>query len=641
MEGRRALLEPKAFGRFVTALWAVYYSDEDPGISIDPIAPGVDKHLVRYLGQVVNSDLGRVMRVSDYTMKRWSVGTERPAIPGFRNPDDYSGDTRRVYLASSRFWLVPEGLRFGQAGPLLLFDSGRMTVRTEYLHSPGRADPANEAFAQWFTDNYNRIAENYPVFDELFDYAKMVGLAKYLKESGVPLHWFLMANKDLVLTEDSPSMVDALAKGSDYFKNVMIEGGVKLVQDESPGQYVYDAAVDSVMRSLAASGLGRGEVRGKRADGSLPIPERVLAKSFSWSDREYVVVPQHSLTTGRDRRGIRYQTDFALRCDGEPGLELVRYFNPDDRSGGEFGQGWHLLVPYRIEAADAETREFLNAVIPERVRLKHLVTGEEEILEFSTERYSISGYVPSSPEQSDAIGIFLMNDCSYRLADKLGNEFWFDPAGYLTDMLLGKNYRVSYAYEDGFCHEFVTSPYAIEPVEAEEVEFAGLHLPAHFRVTNASTDAEVLSFSEDAALVGYLPRDPSSSNYEILAVLSDGSFRLVDRAGNEAAFDASGRFNGLAFSPKGRMVRSIVAGDRRVGFSYALGSSGEFVISRARCTAPSRDGLPIAEATTLYQVNYEYDRVGRLEAVRGPRSLALGRESGGFGREAQRDRGEG
>ena len=77
---------PSNLGKFVTALWSVYYSEEDPGISIDPIGWGVDKQLVRYIGHVINTDLGRVMREADYLMKKWAVGTERKeaetATPG-------------------------------------------------------------------------------------------------------------------------------------------------------------------------------------------------------------------------------------------------------------------------------------------------------------------------------------------------------------------------------------------------------------------------------------------------------------------------------------------------------------------------------------------------------------------------------
>jgi hypothetical protein len=82
-ENKDAQIDVRKLRKFITALWAVYFSEEGPGISIDPIAPGVDKHLVRYIGKVINSDLGRVMRETDYLMKKWAVGTEKPEIERF------------------------------------------------------------------------------------------------------------------------------------------------------------------------------------------------------------------------------------------------------------------------------------------------------------------------------------------------------------------------------------------------------------------------------------------------------------------------------------------------------------------------------------------------------------------------------
>ena len=130
VDGQNAQLDPKTFRKFITALWAVYYSDQDPGISIDPIEWGGKDHVVRYIGRVINTDLGRVMREADYLMKKWAVGTERPNEPGFMNPDDVKGQKGGSYYgASSRFWFVPENMSFKRSGGALVFDQiGRAHV---------------------------------------------------------------------------------------------------------------------------------------------------------------------------------------------------------------------------------------------------------------------------------------------------------------------------------------------------------------------------------------------------------------------------------------------------------------------------------------------------------------------------------
>ena len=66
-------------------------------------------------------------------------------------------------------------------------------------------------------------------------------------------------------------------------------------------------------------------------------------------------------------------------------LELVRYFNPKQlEEEGEFGKGWHLLIPYRIKPSGDEKTQFKNVIIPEKIALKNLFTGQEEILTFDT-----------------------------------------------------------------------------------------------------------------------------------------------------------------------------------------------------------------------------------------------------------------
>src|SRR5271169_3504663 len=124
----------REFRKFVTAMWAVYFAKEGPGISIDPVAPGAEQQMVRYIGNVEFSDLGRVMREADYRMKKWAVGSERPDIPKFQSVDRLTKTNGLRYLgAARRFWFVPDNMTFRQSGDALLFESGRMAVKTEYV----------------------------------------------------------------------------------------------------------------------------------------------------------------------------------------------------------------------------------------------------------------------------------------------------------------------------------------------------------------------------------------------------------------------------------------------------------------------------------------------------------------------------
>ncbi|MFA5251546.1 MAG: hypothetical protein WC454_03045 [Phycisphaerae bacterium] len=704
IEGNNAQLDPNTFRRFITALWAVYYSNQDPGISIDPIAPGVDKHMVRYIGKVINTDLGRVMREADYLMKQWAVGTERPDMPGFKNPDDIAAQKGVVNVGiMSRFWFVPEDMSFKRSDDMLLFDNGRMSVKTEYVFNNstgGQADPANEEFAKFFTDHYQEIARQYPVYKELFEYAKMVSLAKYLKEKGIPLFWFLMANKDLVLTEDSPGTVDALAKGSDYFKNIYIEGGVDL---GFQGNYVYDNdAITAIGKALSNLPKTSHTEMPSGYNVKKPVYEPF---SFDVQNRSYSVLPQHSLTSGRDRRGIRYQTDIALKDTGfmlteqsfaelssdilyavmakstasisgpqssdqqeslykeatektekflmslqglknqkysdgrafekavgekikgqeyaeqlkpliikgaryDIILELARYYNPKQQENGEFGKGWHLLIPYKIKPAGNAKKEFINVLVPEQMVVENLVTGQKEILTFSTDRYSIAGYVPEKLQSSQVVGLFIMSDASYRLADKLGNEFWFDQTGYLTDMVFSEQHRIHFEYQRGLTNAFERAPYGIKPVGEDRVKFANATIPKAMVIDDmVNGSSETLVFSESGEIAGYVPQNKEKSRYEILALMSDASFQLLDKKGNEVAFGPDGKFEWFAASPDCPIVKSVSSGPYKVNFEYTLDRSGNAL-------ADSIHLLCEGGTKVLYAIGYNYDAEGRLSHIK-------------------------
>jgi hypothetical protein len=514
-----------------------------------------------------------------------------------------------------------------------------------------------------------------------------------------------MANKDLVLTEDSPGTVEALAKGSDYFKNLRIEGGVNLGVESN---YVCDS---QALRAINEAVSRYGSAKTTASTASYKATEPSLSgRSFSFDldGKSYSVVPQHSLTSGKDRREIRYQTDIAFRDAGfclteealaelqmdttrmivaqaagpspQPSagaseeetlrwyqtlqeqaakqarpiqerlselqgrkyaseqefaqaidkvladhegadwikpmvirqayyytiLELVRYFNPKQRGVGEFGEGWRLMVPYRIHPAGTARKELNGVLVPERMTVQNLVTGDSEILAFSTDRYSVVGYVPDSVGKSQVVGLFIMSDGSSRLADKLGNEFWFDPAGRLSDMILSERHRTHFEYADGLIDSFDQVPYRIEPAGRERVEFRGVSLPKTMMVVDSTHSIkETLLFDPNGRIVGYVPENRMTTSFQILALMSDVSFRLLDRNGNEVAFGPDGRFVGLSPSSDNLIVKSVRVGPYKVDFGYTMGPSGSPMIASAQL---SKEGAP----ETVYAVRYEYDNEGRL-----------------------------
>jgi hypothetical protein len=617
VDGKDARIDPLLFRKFVTALWCVYYSPQDPGISIDPfgpMGPDSEKHLVRYIGRVINTDLGRVMRDADYIMKKWAVGTERPKFPNFRPVDGWMAKYGASQTGvSRRFWFVPEDIRFTQSSGLLLFESGRMRLNTEYDEDGmrGKASRADEEFAEFFTEHYTELAAKYPVYKELFDYAKLVALAKHLKDQGVPLHWFLLAHKDLVITEDSPGTVDQLAKGSEYFRGMTIMGGVDLNPN---AQYVYDqAAMEAIQRALAAQRTT--DVSAPAVNSLEQRPPVVRRVSFDLDKKSYTVVPQSSLTAGKDHRGLRYQTDVALRSSGQAGLELVRYYDPRSSASGQFGRGWHLLIPYRVKPDGDAKREFLNARIPERMVIEDLLGGRQEVLSFSADRYAAAGYVPDKVESSQVVGLFLMSNGSFRLADKLGNQFHFDPSGRMADMFLSPSpeHHLQLDYADEFTAAFAQDPYKVRPASEDRVPFLNVLVPRQVEVTDLLHDyREVLTFDAEGDGAGYRPANDAASRFPFLSLLSNGGLQMTDSRGNQVRFDPGWDFESLLPAPEQQMVRRVVMGNRQVTFGYTINQQGEVVIA----TSAVADNVP--HAAPSWVVRYEYDAENRLCRVRHP-----------------------
>ncbi len=465
------LLDFMKLKRFATAIWCTYLSVEGPGISIEPVNKVIknrkDKHEVRYIGQVRNTELGMVMRETDYLMKRWAVGSHDPDIDSFLTPDAIRKMiNKKASRRPSRFWLVPDGITFKQSNNMLLLSSGRMTVQTEYLdrNPNGEKNEVNELFAKWLTDNYEEVSYRYPVFEQLFEYSKLVGISTYLRENQVPMLWFLMANRELIITEKSIDEVDQLNKKSGHEFWVTVHGGVemqldKTIQDKS--RYQYDASLADAETKIR-SDLSDADAKNK------PVV-------FSANDTTYTVASENNLklfSTSAD--GDTIQTDLALadeyhekapNGDEEdwhlvaPRLELVRYYNPKLKTRAQFGDGWHLLVPFRLETTMKTSLSGIRTA-PEKVVVANLLSGIPEVLHRDKNASGMLSYV-SEDKNGLTDSLVRQSNGAWILRDKLGAIFAFDRDGDLRQMILRKDQKIKFKLSEK-SHSKSIPGYAVE-----------------------------------------------------------------------------------------------------------------------------------------------------------------------------------
>lgn len=255
--------------------------------------------------------------------------------------------------------------------------------------------------------------------------------------------------------------------------------------------------------------------------------------------------------------------------------------------------------------------------------VRNLLSGECDVLTFSEDRYSVVGYVPEMLADSQVVGLFLMSNRSYRLADKLGNEFHFDPDGRLTDLLLSSNraHHARIQYADEFTSAFAQIPYGVEAVGDERVRFLNVTLPKRLKVTDLLHDhSEELTFCDKKGTAAFVPKDTETSRFQQLALLSNGGLLLADNHGNEVRFDPRWRFDSMRPALDCDMVRTISMGNRKTIFNYTISHDGRVVIASAALSEDSRYARP------TWVARYEYDQEGRLCRVRRPESTVAARQ---------------
>jgi hypothetical protein len=229
----------------------------------------------------------------------------------------------------------------------------------------------------------------------------------------------------------------------------VIYGGVDLAVDVKKGVVYLDdlaavGAVAAASRAVSSIRTSRAQVSGPAA-----IARGVQTQGTGVvriGELTYTLVPAHVLGAGGKGRPGDYVTDLATRNAGRPGVELVRRRLPDENRLGAFGRGWDLLAPYRLEAAGPERREFLNALIPERMRLFDPGTGDGEELVFEEQDDRPARYVPADTGHSRIEGLYLMSNGSFRLSEGPGVEWWLDPSGSLSDLVISEGYRIHYEW---------------------------------------------------------------------------------------------------------------------------------------------------------------------------------------------------
>ena len=584
------------------------YGGDDPGVSIDP-GPIRNVSDVRYIGKVRNTRLGWVMFEADRILKGYTMGednlTGQPMsmdLPGFHTVMDLMKGQSHPAGISMRFWFVPGEIRAKRAGDALVFENSDkipIRVETEYLNPGlrGQADPFARQFADYVTEHYDDFAKKHPVLKDLREYAKMVAIAKYLKERGVPLTWFALAHRNERGARSTPEQTPS-------FKVNVWWGGVNL--DARATTVNAWAGVHELLGPSITANDGNAppSVSAGSQQPSTDVPRAmafVPTVQFSYADTTFTTLQMPATVTTAAGRDLTFQTDAAI-VGRAPVVELVRYYDKSHRQDGEFGRGWRLLKPYSLGISQ-QTREFQGVEVPDHVTIIDPMADTSAQFQFGTDSAGLVGYFPDRPHTIR--GVYLLSDRSYKARDIWGNTYMFDREGNLTVVDMGTDNRWAYSYAGNRVTGIWPLPSRLNAKQLDDkvplkdsdmVKVAGVLVPKEIEIVDRA-GTEVLGFVSDAqGLVSHVA--PRPKRWARIKGLAPRVFRLEDVCGNQVTLRWPGDLVDVTI--KGECKTGAGADYPRVEFKYdhagrvllaSLGSEG--------------------------RVAYQYDDPGNLEATIG------------------------
>ncbi|MFC1527073.1 tol-pal system YbgF family protein, partial [Candidatus Latescibacterota bacterium] len=205
----------------VVALRAIYLHREDPAVSIGTEASGVEGYKqVRYDGGTANTSFGMTMFRADYALKTLSIGLDStltpvtPDLPDYRSAIDWSMELDPLALGvtwNSRVWFVPDEMRVRTMpdGQGIVFEEVPIVVLSDSRFGRRRVTQQGpERFAAYLSEHFDLLADQYESIRKLPEMAKLVAIAKWMREERIPvdLAWMVDYQTTAVAT---PTLVRA------------------------------------------------------------------------------------------------------------------------------------------------------------------------------------------------------------------------------------------------------------------------------------------------------------------------------------------------------------------------------------------------------------------------------------------------
>lgn len=372
---------------------------QDPGISfdMDPLHPiKLEKimkskkkpapFIVRYDGETKNTRFGYIMYEADRLLKTLSLGkdniTEKPfkgKVDGFKNLIQlYLENPVDIDMHNTRLWFVPKEMSIhkNRKGKDISFKKSTMKVMTETKIKDKHSKFEDyEEFAEFFTNNYEKFAKEYPVLKELKRLAKITAVVKWIKENNIPLDLSLFANYKPKY-KDTPSTTPAIIVKHRLEINNLVSGrflvgGISYHLDNSNFHEIITDTIDP----LSAAAL---ETR----------PSETV---FKWTfkspidSEQYEAVAQTIERTAKVGNSKKAFLDISINSSSDSPLKLIRYYNSFNDNDIGFGRGWDVVCTrLRFPRAKTLVWNYNSVQITAYPELFVLEGGQEQCYKFLT-----------------------------------------------------------------------------------------------------------------------------------------------------------------------------------------------------------------------------------------------------------------
>jgi len=352
----------------VTIFRSVYQNGEAPFVSIDPdsLNPNGPIMYSRHGKATINTYVGWILFETDRIMKAYTLGEDNITGEAVKtNIDSYKEVLEAMFEGTEgnqnweRFWIVPAQVekKISSNNKLTIFDVPLKVNTQKMVMKNGKLEPAPngipsrgaEKFSEWFTENYDRIADEafstppsgfeintpVPVFKELRRIALITAIAENLRDQEVPFPFWMRGHKinPCITPKTTPAITVEKQNGQQI---ISVYGGVNLS--------VSDNEVVIIKASPEASDLD-----GKLATVKSDLLNYKVAP-FTNNNKEYQAVQ----IPGNDSKALAAcnlnETDLIVPVHGDFSITLTRKFNsfirPEDMM---FDNIWTLDLPFLEE----------------------------------------------------------------------------------------------------------------------------------------------------------------------------------------------------------------------------------------------------------------------------------------------------